>query len=227
MNYVFMQIPIVPGGPIEDRVRGRSIRAFYADYAFYRPLLLPDDTWQLRRRFTRGFHLYGGHAADDEVFGVRQVWRRDSYAGVSLRGLGAFDVTVQGTLLASDTTRDERDGANAVVRVLDDGQTIRQLRPTMVLLYRLVDEEAIPDLPRGPLAGLNLVLPARADFATAGTDKFDNVRAGVELWAKLLSTGLRGTNFLVTAGYEAQYFHRLAKLVHMGRLELRMGWGLL
>jgi hypothetical protein len=36
MNFVFMDIPIVPGGLLEDRVRARSIRAFYVDYALYR-----------------------------------------------------------------------------------------------------------------------------------------------------------------------------------------------
>jgi hypothetical protein len=228
MNYVYMQIPAVPFGPLEDRVRARVIRAFYVDYAFYRQLLLPDfSTWELRRMATRGFHVYGGYAADDEVFGVRQVWRRDSYGGVSLRGLGNFDVTLQGTVLASDTTWDQRDDSNAIVRVLDESQSIQQVRPTMVLLYRVVDEEAIPDVPKGLLAGLNVVVPLRADFATAGIDKFDNVRGGIELWSKLISTGLRGTNFLITAGYETQYFYRLSKLIHMGRLELRMGWGIL
>ena len=81
--------------------------------------------------------------------------------------------------------------------------------------------------PRTPLAGLNLVVPVRADFAMRGPDDFDNVRGGAELWSKLISTGLRGTNFLLTAGYEAQWFHRLSKVVHMGNLQLRMGWGTL
>jgi hypothetical protein len=228
LNYVFMDIPTVPGGPLADRVRARAIRAFYAEYAIYRQLLLPDpETWEIRRTPTRGLHLYGGYAMDDEAFGVRVVYRRDSYAGVSLRGVGAFDVTVQGTLLASDTTEDRRGAGNAVVRVLDESQSIRQLRPTVILLYRLVDEEAIPDVPRTPLAGLNLVLPVRADFATRGPDAFDNVRGGAELWGKLIATGLRGTNFLVTAGYEAQWFHHLSRVVHLGNVQLRMGWGTL
>ena len=71
-------------------------------------------------------------------------------------------------------------------------------------------------MPQTPLAGLNLVVPVRADFATRGPNAFDNVRGGAELWSKLISTGLRGTNFLLTAGYEAQWFHRLSKVVHMG-----------
>ena len=226
MNYIYMQIPTVPGGPLADRVRARAIRAFYADYAIYRQLLLPDpSTWELRRTPTRGLHLYGGYALDDEAFGVRVAYRRDAYGGVSLRGVGAFDFTLQGTVLASDTTEDRRDDVNGVERVLDSSQTIRQWRPTFIGLYRIVDEESIPDVPRTALAGLNLVVPVRADFAYEGTNKFDNLRAGAELWSKLISTGLRGTNFLVTAGYEAQWFHRLSRVVHLGRLELRMGWG--
>jgi hypothetical protein len=228
MNYVYMQIPTIPGGKVEDRVRARSIRALYADYAIYRQLLLPDwDTRELRRTPTRGLHLYGGYAMDDEAFGVRVVSRRDAYGGVSLRGVGRFDVTVQGTLLSSDTTEDSRDAGNAVFHGLDTTQTVRQWRPTVIGLYRIVDDEAIPDVPKSLLAGLNLVVPLRADFATQGTDAFDNLRGGAELWGKLISTGLRGTTFLVTVGYEAQWFHRIDKLVHLGRVELRMGWGTL
>jgi hypothetical protein len=228
MNYVYMQIPTIPGGKIEDRVRARAIRAFWVDYAIYRQLLLPDwSTRELRRTPTRGLHLYGGYALDDEAFGVRVVYRRDSYGGVSLRGLGRFDFTLQGTVLGSDTVEELRDASNAIVPGLDPSQTVRQVRPTVIGLYRIVDDEAIPDVPKNPLAGLNLVIPLRADFATKGPDAFDNVRAGAELWGKLISTGLRGTTFLLTVGYEAQWFHRLDKLVHVGRVELRMGWGTL
>jgi hypothetical protein len=227
MNYVYMQIPTVPGGALNDRVRGRAIRAFYADYAVYRQLLLPDlTTWELRRRPTRGLHIYGGHAIDDEAFGVRMSNRRDTYGGVSMRGLGdVFDLTLQGTLLASDSTEDRRNQAGQIVRLIDTGQSIRMVRPTFVLLYRLMDEEAIPDLPPTPLAGLNLVIPIRADFAVRGIDSYENVRGGAEVWSKLISTGMRGTTFLLTAGYEAQWFHRLSKVIHLGRVELRMGWG--
>jgi hypothetical protein len=228
MNYVYMQIPVVPGGPLADRVRARAITAVYVDYAIYRQLLLPDlSTWQIERTATRGLHLYGGYAMDNEVFGVRVAYRRDLYGGVSLRGVRGFDVTLQGTLLSSDTTEDRRSADNQVERVLDGAQTIRQVRPALIGLYRLVDDEAIPDVPRTALAGLNLVLPLRADVAYEGPDSFDNLRGGAELWGKLVSTGLRGTHFLVTAGYEAQWFHRLARVVHMARLELRMGWGAL
>ncbi len=226
LNYVYMQIPLVPGGPIADRVRARAITAVYFDYAIYRQLLLPDtSTWEIKRTPTRGLHIYGGYAMDDEAFGVRVVYRRDTYAGISLRGVGGFDFTLQGTLLGSDTTEDRRTPSNTIERVLDGRQIIRQVRPTFIVLYRLVDEESIPDVPKSPLAGLNLVVPIRADKATEGVDSFDNLRGGAELWSKLITPGLRGTNFLLTAGYEAQWFHRVSKLVHIGRIELRMGWG--
>jgi hypothetical protein len=41
----------------------------------------------------------------------------------------------------------------------------------------------------------------------------------------VLSQSLRGTSFLVTLGYEAQYFHHLAVLSHELSFALRMGWG--
>ena len=227
MNYVYMDIPTVPGGAITDRVRARAIRAFYADYAVYRQLLLPDPlhlgaappAHPRPARSTAGTPWTTRPSASGWPTGATPT------AASALRGLGAFDVTVQGTVLASDTTEDRRGPGGAIVRVLDGAQVIRHARPTFVLLYRIVDEEAIPDVPKTPLAGLNLVVPIRADFAYEGTDAFDNVRGGAELWSKLISTGMRGTNFLLTAGYEAQWFHRLSKVIHMGRVELRMGWG--
>src|SRR5262249_35796459 len=41
MNFVYMDMPDIVGGTIDQRKRGRAITAFYADYAIYRPLLLP------------------------------------------------------------------------------------------------------------------------------------------------------------------------------------------
>jgi hypothetical protein len=225
MNYVLMDIPEAPGGPLYDRARARAIRAFWADYAIYRPLLLPDRAaGELRRTATRGWHFYGGYALDDEAYGVRAVQRRDAYAGTTLRGVGGFDVTLQGTLFTADTRYTARTAAGAIEPLTDAPQTNAQARPAVVLLYRLVDDEAIPDVPRTPLAGLNLVVPVRHDFPVKGSNAFENTRAGVELWAKLISTGLRGTTFLCTAGYEVQWFERLGTLVHLGRIELRMGW---
>jgi hypothetical protein len=228
MNFVFMDIPIVPGGLVEDRVRARSIRAFYADYALYRPLLLPQlPSWSLRRTYTRGWHFFGGYVFDDEAYGVRLVERRTAYAGSSLRGVGGFDFTLQGTLFAARTTFPSRDPATAGARNADPAQTNSQIRPTALILYRLIDEETVPGMPSNPLVGLNLVVPIRHDFALTGLRTFENTRAGAELWAKLVVAGLRGTSFLLTAGYEAQRFHRLGLVIHTVNLALRMGWNYL
>jgi hypothetical protein len=227
MNFVFMDIPVIPGGLVEDRVRARSIRAFYFDYAFYRPLLLPQlPSWQLRRTFTRGWHIFGGYVFDDEAFGVRRSEKRTAYLGSQLRGIGGFDFFLQGTLFQSKTTfpLQRMPGAE---RGPDVAQTNTQIRPAILVLYRLIDEETTPGLPRWPLAGLNLVIPVRHDFAIDGLKKFENTRSGVELWAKLVSPGLRGTSFLLTAGYEAQLFHQLSTVIHTVNLAVRMGWNYL
>jgi hypothetical protein len=225
VNFVFMNIPVIPGGLVEDRVRSRSIRAFYFDYAIYRPLLLPQlPSWELRRSFTRGWHVFGGYVLDDEVFGVRRAEHRTAYLGSQLRGIGGFDFFLQGNLFQSKTTYPiDRGGGRAA----DEAQSNAQIRPAALLSYRLIDEEVVPGLPSSPLAGLNLVIPVRHDFALDGLTKFENTRAGAELWAKLVSPGLRGTSFLLTAGYEAQRFHHLGVLIHTVHLALRMGWNYL
>jgi hypothetical protein len=220
-DLVFMDIPVPPGGLVEDRVRGRTIRAFHVDYAIYRPLLLPQlPSLRLRRMLTRGWHFFAGYALDDEVFGVRVVERRTTFFGTILRGVGGFDVFLQGAVWQGDTTYPAAGGA----RQPEPSQRYLQLRPTVQVLYRLIDEETTPGLPRAPLVNLSLVFPARHDFALEGLDAFESTRAGAELWGKLVSPALRGTSFLVTIGYEAQRFHRLGLLAHQLNLALRMGW---
>ena len=43
LNFVYMDMPDIVGGELDQRKRGRAITAFYFDYAIYRPLLLPHD----------------------------------------------------------------------------------------------------------------------------------------------------------------------------------------
>jgi hypothetical protein len=224
-NLIFMDIPIVPGGLVEDRARTRTIRAFYFDYAIYRPLLLPQlPTAQLRRTSTRGWHFSGGYVLDDEVFGVRVVRRRDTYLATSIKGLGSFDLTLQGSVFGSETSTAGRTATGSIDRGLDPAQTSRQVRPSMMVLFRIVDEESSPGMPTSPLVSLTLVVPVRHDFATAGNNAFENTRLGAELWGKFISTGLRGSSFLLTAGYDVQHFHHLDRTVHLGHVDLRLGW---
>jgi hypothetical protein len=225
LNFVFMDIPVIPGGLVEDRVRSRSIRALYFDYALYRPLLLPQlPSWELRRTFTRGWHIFGGYVFDDEVFGVRRSEHRTAYLGTQLRGIGGFDFFVQGNYFQAKTTYPV---SRTAERAPDPAQSNAQLRPAVLVMYRLVDEETVPGLPKSPLAGLNLVLPLRHDFPIDGLKKFENTRGGAELWGKLVVPGLRGTSFLLTVGYEAQRFHQLGVIAHSVNTALRMGWNYL
>jgi len=50
------------------------------------------------------------------------------------------------------------------------------------------------------------------------------VRAGVELWTKFFSSGLRGTSILVNVGADYQYFYNIDKGLVSARVEARMGW---
>lgn len=223
---VYMDIPDITFGAQDDRRRVRSIVALEADYAMYRPIRIPG--LMSKRFWTRGWHFYGGYAMDNEVWGVRLVERRDTYAGTTLKGVGGFDFTLQGTMFSGWTTYRRRDPQDGAIReMVDSPQTNSQFRPTFILLYRLVDEDTMPGMPKSPIAMLNLVVPVRHDIALRGAETYENTRIGVELWSKLLFRGFRGTNFLLTAGYDAQIFHNIKKTVHMGHVELRMGWNFL
>jgi hypothetical protein len=228
-TYVYMGIPDVVGGVIEDRARGRAIRAVNMDYAIYRPLLLPQlqlGTLALRRQDTRGLHLFAGAAQDDETFGIRRARRRDAYFGVGLLGIGDWDFTVQGSLFTGQV--DVRPIDPRQFAGIDPQQTNGQYRTTLVVLRRLIDEDAMPGLPPGALgvrpSMVNAVLTVRHDARLSGLYAFQNVRGGLDVWAKAFATSLRGTAFLVSAGYENQYFYTIGKDLHIGHVDLRMGW---
>jgi len=220
MNYVYMNIPDIQGGTVDQRKRGRAITAFYFDYAIYRPLLLPSLSGGgvlLHRRDTRGWHFFGGVAFDDEVFGTRLAHRRDYYGGTSLLGIGRWDFTLQGTVFQSGVT----DSAGVDLSAL----TGYQYRTTLVPLYRIIDGDVTPGLPEGASpAFLNLVFPLRHDLAVQGAKDFENFRAGAELWTRFILPWMRGTSILASGGYAFQYFYRLDKGLHTARVDVGIGW---
>jgi hypothetical protein len=220
MNFVYMDMPDIVGGEIDQRKRGRAITAFYFDYAIYRPLLLPSISGggvHLHRRSTRGWHFFGGAAFDNEVYGTRLVQRRDYYGGTSLLGMGRWDVTLQETVFQSGVTDAQGFDLSPLANA--------QLRTSVIPLFRIVDGDAIPGLPAsGSPASMNLVFPLRWDKATQGAHDFENFRAGAELWTRYLVPGLRGTSFLVSGGYAYQYFYELDKGLHVARIDVGMGW---
>jgi hypothetical protein len=217
-GYAVMAIPDASGGVIEDRARGRRIAAVDASYAVNRlalaPLRLP------------ALHVAGGIAEDDETFGVRIVRRRDAHLGLALVRLERWDVTVQSSLRsgAVDVRRPDQSQFSGE----DLQQSNAQYRTTITLLRRLVDEDTEPGMPAEVLgvrpSMVNAVVTLRHDARLAGLHAFQNVRAGLELWAKVFVTSLHGTAFLVSAGYENQYFYAIGKDLHILHLDVRMGW---
>ena len=184
-NFVYMIMPDIVGGELDQRKRGRAITAFYFDYAIYRPLLLPSigaGGLHFHRRSTRGWHFFGGAAFDNEVYGTRLVQKRDYYGGTSLLGIGRWDFTLQGTVYQSGVTDAEGFDLAPLANA--------QFRTSVVPLFRIIDGETIPGLPTGGSpAFLNLVFPMKWDVATQGSHDFENFRVGAELWTRFIATG--------------------------------------
>jgi hypothetical protein len=188
------------------------------DYALNRLLLAPHRLPIL--------HVFAGAAQDDETFGVRVARHRDAYLGLTVSRLDRWDVTVQSSLFSAAV--DVRPQDPTQLSGEDPEQGNSQYRTTVVVLRRLIDEDAQPGLPRETLgmrsSMLNAVLTVRHDARLTGLHAFQNVRAGLDLWAKAFVTNLRDTAFLMSAGYENQYFYSIGKDLHIFHVDLRMGW---
>jgi len=228
--YVYMAIPDLDDGMSYERDRGQTIRALHLEYAMYRPVRLPSlvgGRLSFERRYTRGWHFYAGIAEDASVYGLRQVLARDHYLGTSLKGLGAYDVTLQGTVYTAGTRFVDPDAPEMGLQD-DPAQGHAQYRTTIAIARRLIDEDITPGMPKSHLglapASLVLVAPFTHDLAVRGSNAFENVRGGAELWLKVIGTGLGGATFLITAGYDYQFFYHQTKGAHMGHLALRLGW---
>ncbi|HEY5947059.1 MAG TPA: hypothetical protein VIV40_16260 [Kofleriaceae bacterium] len=229
-TYVYMAIPDVMGGAPYEQARGQTIRALHLEYAMYRPVRLPSlagGELNFDRRYTRGWHWYAGIAEDSQVYGLRQVGLRDHYFGTTLKGLGAYDVSLQGTYYTAKTEFVDPDAPEMGLQE-DVSQSHSQYRTSASVLRRLIDEDVTPGLPKSRFglapASLVLVVPVSHDLGLRGSNAFENVRAGAELWLKLIATGVGGTTFLVTAGYDYQYFYRQTRAMNMAHLAIRMGW---
>lgn len=217
-TYTFLRIPDVTGGAIADRSRGRRIASLDLDYALNRFLHAP--IWLL------SLHMLAGAAQDNETFGRRVVRHRDAYLGLQLTRMHAWDITVQSTLFTGAVEVQPMDTEQSVGE--DPQQSNAQYRTTLVLVRRLIDEDAHPGLPPEILgvrpSMLNVVLTARHDARLRGLFAFQNVRVGLDLWAKAFATKLWGTAFLMSAGYDNQYFYSIKKDLHIVHFDLRMGW---
>ena len=216
-TYAVMAIPDVTSGVLAERARGRTIASLDVDYAMNRLSLRPFE-WPALRAFA-------GIAQDDETFGTRRVRRRDVYLGLGASGLRRWDLTGEVAVFSGEVEVRPQDLGQPAGD--DPQQSNAQLRTTLVLLRRLIDEDA-PGPPRDTRgfrpSSLNLVATMRHDVALRGLAAYENVRGGLELWAKVFVSSLRGTAVLLSAGYDNQYFYTIGKDLHIVHLDVRMGW---
>lgn len=228
--YVRMDLQHAQGAR-DEQLRQKVIRGGRVDFAVYAPLALPSlvpGGFGLRTQSIRGLHLYAGAVEDAEVYGLRTVTNRDVYAGTSYGGNGRLDVTLQGTYYTSNTAFVDIQGD--MPRLYSaSGQYFSSARGTAIVQVRLADPDRQPGVPRS-IAGFasdeaTLVFPVHYERAIAGRPDYENFRGGAELWGKVFATGLGGTTFLLTGGYELQVFPRISKAIHVVSAALRIGWG--
>ena len=108
-------------------------------------------------------------------------------------------------------------------------QTFANFRSNATLQFRVINSDALPGIPPST-AGfvpdmLNVVIPVSHDLGISGRKDYENIRAGLEVWAKVFGTGIGGTAVLMTAGYDYQYFYKIQKSMHMAHAAVRIGWG--
>jgi hypothetical protein len=230
LGYVLLDFQSRPGGVVDGRLRRRDIRAVRLEYALYAPLVLPtleggELGW--RRAPTRGWYFYAGAVDDRERYGLHTVVGQELYGGTRFAGAGRVDLTLQGTYHDA-STRKLNPNVDPPALFAEPGQDFGSARASAIVQLRLIDQEAIPGVPPSFLGFgadmLNLVFPVHVDRAVSGRPDFENIRAGTELWLKLLGTGVGGAALLVTVGYDFQYFHHLHKGLHLGQAALRLGW---
>jgi hypothetical protein len=223
--YVLLDMADEPGGITDERQRKEYIRAARLEYALYRPFVFPSEEV---RTATRGWYFFAGAVQDDKVYGTRTVTTRDFFGGTRFEGAGIFDVTLQGTYLTARTTFVDPTQTNPV-ELTDPAQTFANFRSNATLQFRVINPDALPGIPPST-AGfvpdmLNVVIPVSHDLGITGRKDYENIRAGLELWAKVFGTGIGGTAVLMTAGYDYQYFYKIQKSMHMAHAALRIGWG--
>ena len=152
---------------------------------------------------------------DDERFGTTVIKKTTLGAGSALKGWEGFDFMLSGNHFSY---------ATEVNRLRQPGLSNSQWRTNVRIMKRIIDEEVTPGRPSSALTSLQVVVPLRHDKALTGPTDYENARGGIELWAKLLAPGLRGSTFLLNASVEAQYFYRIDKVIALAQLGVRMGW---
>ena len=229
--WAMLDLPDTIGAPTVEQLRRKVIRAVNFEYGLYRPLVLPTiDYGRLStyRTPTRGLYFYGGVMEDGEAYGSHQVLARDFYGGLRLEGPNWTDFAIQGTYGTNNTIYFLTDGRGSGV-LSEPGQAFSFFRTTLIIQRRIRSYDTFPGMPQSHF-GLgsdmfNVVLPIFWDKAVTGANDYENFRAGLQVWTKVIGEGIGGTTFLLTAGADYQYFYRIKKDEVIGQVGIRMGWG--
>ncbi len=211
ITYLFQDInPDIPNPP----KREREIFAARFSHQIFRPLRILQSVYE-QRFATRGLEIFGGIVQDKEKYGDTDVRKKDFFIGTSFKGLGDFDLTIQPTIFTSEVEGDK-------------SQDNSQYRTNFTLLYRILDEEKEPGIPKKIMgvhpAFLHLVIAIKHDIAIEGLESFENAKVGIGLDAKLFNSGFRKTTFLVSARYDYQRFYNLNKDFSLFIFNLSMGF---
>jgi len=218
VTYVRQLIDPVPTA-LPDR--DRDLTGGTATYQIFRPLFGRRLDTGLGRYFEpRGIDLFAGVLDDRERFPAQPadafITRRDYFAGITARGLGRFDATLQPTWYRN--------------RVSDDAsQTNAQFRVAGAVVARILDEERTGGIPPEHVAGLHvafvqLVVPYHWDTSLEGLDAFRSRRVGVELWAKFFGGEPVGVTTLASVGYSRQRFPGVRKDLDLVSLRFSVGF---
>ena len=221
--YSLLDVTDALGGPEFDRLREKHIRAATLEYALYSPLVLPKfelGSLGSYRTPTRGWYFFGGIMQDDEAYGTRTLSKRDLFLGSRFEGPTSWDFSLQGTYGTSSMRYADPETARVFT---DSTQEFANFRTSAYVAYRIVNPDALPGV--AALDMLNLVFPITHDLGITGRKDYENIRAGAQIWMKLFGTPLLGPPFLITAGYDYQYFYQIQKSMHLFQVNLRMGWG--
>jgi hypothetical protein len=212
--------------------RGRGFVGGRITYQLLRPEPFHSSVYD-RHLDLLSWDFFGGFLLDNEDFNniikpqSTTVIRRDYYAGVSLNGVGAFDLTIQPTIFSSSSSS-KIPASNS------------QYRTNATLVWRVVDEECgtLPwrnskteecsaELP-ATLHALNLAfwhisLPLRHDVAIDNLDFFENYEAGIESDWKLYNASKR-TAILISLGYAVQRFYKLDSTRNNFNVAIKLGF---
>jgi hypothetical protein len=218
LSYTYVLQNISPTPYLTNR--DRELMGGTIDYQIFRRIFNRSLNTGLGRYFeTRGIDLFAGILDDhDQYTGSNPdvIIRRDYFVGVAAKGFKKVDVTVQPTWYSSRVN-------------IDPTQYNAQFRLAGNVLYRILDEERTPGIPRGrflglPVAFIQIVVPFHYDVPHADFRTFESRSVGGELWAKFFTNQKIGVSVLGVVGYSRDWFPLLNKEFNLGHIGLSIGF---